>query len=196
MVTRSRFAFSLILLIAVAALAGCGGGSNSSSTSSTASTGSTSSAAQSGGAIVEVASNPTLGSILVDAEGQTLYIFQKDSGGKSSCSGSCAKVWPPEVTTSSPKAGSGASASKLGTVKRSDGTMQVTYAGHPLYTYTADTSAGQVNGNGINSYGGIWNAVQPSGTKAPTGSSSGGSGSASKEGGTGASTSSSGGYGY
>ena len=192
MVTRPGFAFSLVLLVAVAALAGCG--SSSSSTTSTASTGSTPSAAQSGAAIVEVASNPTLGSILVDAEGQALYVFQKDSGGKSSCSGSCAKVWPPEVTTSSPKAGSGASASKLGTVKRSDGTMQVTYSGHPLYTYTADTSPGQVNGNGVNSYGGVWNAVQPSGSKAPAGTSSSGGGGASKESGTG--TSSGGGYGY
>ena len=194
MATRSPFALSLALLVAVAALAGCGSSNNSTSTSTAASTGSTPSAAQSGAAIVEVASNPALGSILVDAEGQTLYVFQKDKGGKSSCSGSCAKVWPPEVTTSSPKAGSGASASMLGTVKRSDGTMQVTYAGHPLYTYTADTSPGQVNGNGVNSYGGVWNAVQPSGSKAPASTSSSGSGGASKESGTGAS--SGGGYGY
>lgn len=194
MVTRSRFALSLILLIAVAALAGCGSSSNSTTTSSTASTGSTPSTAQNGAAIVEVSSNPTLGSIVVDAEGQTLYIFQKDSGGKSSCSGSCAKIWPPYVTTSSPKAGSGVSASKLGTVKRADGTMQVTYSGHPLYTYTADTSSGQVNGNGINSFGGVWNAVQPSGSNAPASTSPSESGSGSKEGG--ASTSSGGGYGY
>ena len=191
MVTRSRFALSLILLTTVAALAGCGSGSNSSSASSTASTSSTSSAAQSGGAIVEVASNPTLGSILVDAEGQTLYIFQKDKGGKSSCSGSCAKVWPPYVTTSSPKGSGGVSASKLGMVKGTGGTMQVTYAGHPLYTYTADTSTGQVNGNGVNSFGGTWNAVQPSGSNAPAGSSA--TGGASKES---TSTSSGGGYGY
>jgi predicted lipoprotein with Yx(FWY)xxD motif len=189
-VKRSSFAFSFVLVVAVAALAGCG----SSSNSSTASTGSTSSATQSGAAVIEVASNPTLGSILVDAEGQTLYSFQKDMGNKSNCSGSCAKVWPPDVTTSSPKAGSGVSASKLGTLKRADGTMQVTYAGHPLYTYTADTNPGQVNGNGINSYGGIWNAIQPSGSKAPAGTSGSGNGSASKEGG--ATTSSGGGYGY
>jgi predicted lipoprotein with Yx(FWY)xxD motif len=193
MLTKSRFAYSLIALIALASLAGCGA-SNSSTASSTASAESTPSVAQSPAGSVAVASNPTLGSILVNTKGQTLYVFQKDSGGRSSCSGSCAKVWPPYLTTKSPKAGSGASASKLATVKRADATMQVTYAGHPLYTYTADTSAGQVNGNGINSYGGIWNAVQPNGSKAPAGTSSGGGGGSAKESGT--STSSGGGYGY
>ncbi|MGA8746495.1 MAG: hypothetical protein WB507_11605 [Solirubrobacterales bacterium] len=193
MLTRSRFAFSLVLLITVAALTACGSSSNST-TSSTASTGSTPAAQQSGAAMVKATNNPKLGTILVGSDGQTLYLFQKDAGGKSSCSGSCAKVWPPYVTTSNPKAGSGISSSKLGKVMRSDGTMQVTYAGHPLYSYTADTTPGQANGNGINSYGGIWNAVRPSGSKAPAGSSAGGgSGGASKE--TGSSTSG-GGYGY
>jgi predicted lipoprotein with Yx(FWY)xxD motif len=194
MLTGPRFAFSLVLLVAVALLTACGSSSSSGSTaSSAASTGSTPAAEQGGAAMVEATNNATLGTILVDSEGQTLYIFQKDSGGKSSCSGSCAKVWPPYTTSSSPKAGSGISASKLGSVKRSDGTLQVTYAGHPLYTYTADTSAGQTNGNGINSYGGVWNAIEPSGSKAPEGSSSSRSG-ATKE--SGARTSSSGGYGY
>jgi predicted lipoprotein with Yx(FWY)xxD motif len=192
MVARFPFAFSLGLL-AVVAVAGCGSSSNSNSTSAMTSGGTTSSGEQ-GAASVEVASVPKLGSLLVDAEGRTLYLFQKDKGGKSSCSGSCEKVWPPDVTTASPKAGSGVSASKLGTVKRSDGTMQITYAGHPLYTYTADASPGQVSGNGINSFGGVWNAVQPSGSNAPAGTSTGGSESASKEeGGGGASG---GGYGY
>ena len=182
MVARFPFAFSLGLL-AVVALAGCGG--SSSGGSSTASEG------QSGAMkSVNVASNPKLGSILVDAQGRTLYLFQKDTGGKSSCSGSCASAWPPAVTTTSPKAGSGVSASKLGTVKREDGTMQVTYAGHPLYTYTADTSPGEVTGNGINLFGGVWNAVQPSGSNAPPGTSSGGG--TSEEGGG----ASGGGYGY
>lgn len=188
MAKRLFLAFSLGLL-AVAALAGCGS-SKSSSTSTTMGTG-----GESTGASVNVAKDPTLGSILVDAQGRTLYLFQKDTGGKSSCSGSCAKVWPPDVAAGKPTAGGGASASMLGTVKRSDGTMQITYAGHPLYTYTADTSPGQVNGNGVNSSGGIWNAVQPSGAKAPPGKSSGssGAGGESTESGGG---SSGGGYGY
>lgn len=194
MATRFSFAFSLGLL-AVAALAGCGSSGSSSTTSTTTSGGTTPSAATGS---IEVSNVPKLGSILVDAQGRTLYLFQKDMGGKSSCSGSCAKVWPPDVTTASPKAGSGVSASKLGTVKRSDGTMQVTYAGHPLYTYTADTSSGQVSGNGINSFGGVWNAVQPSGSNAPAGTVAGGGESASKEegGGTGTSGGGGGGYGY
>ncbi len=196
MLARFPFTFSLGLLV-VAALAGCGSSSNSTTTSATTSgAGTTPSAGKGGAASIEVASNPKLGSILVDAEGQTLYTFQKDLGGKSSCSGSCAKVWPPELTTASPKAGSGVSASKLGTVKRADGTIQVTYAGHPLYTYTADTSSGQANGNGVNSFGGVWNAVQPSGSSAAAGSSSGGGASAPKESGSGSGTSSGGGYGY
>lgn len=190
MVARFSFAFSLGLL-AVAALAGCGSSSGGSSTTS----GSTASEGQSAAAkSVNVASDPKLGPVLTDAQGRALYLFQKDMGGKSSCSGSCAKVWPPDVTTASPKAGSGVSASKLGTVKRSDGTMQVTYAGHPLYTYTADTSPGQVSGNGINSFGGVWNAVQPNGSNAPAGTSTGGGGSASKE--SGGAGTSGGGYGY
>jgi predicted lipoprotein with Yx(FWY)xxD motif len=194
MAARFSFAFSLGLL-AVAALAGCGSSGNSGTTSTTTSGGTTPSSTA---ASVEVTSVSKLGSILVDSQGRTLYLFQKDKGGKSSCSGSCAKVWPPDTTVTSPKAGSGVSASKLGTVKRSDGSMQITYAGHPLYTYTADASPGQVSGNGINSYGGVWNAVQPSGSNAPAGTVAGGGESTSKEegGGGGSTSGGSGGYGY
>ncbi len=195
MASRFPFAFSLGLL-ALAALAGCGG-SNGGSTSATTSAngGSAASRGQSAAASVDIASNSKLGSILVDAQGRTLYLFQKDMGGRSSCSGSCATVWPPDVTTASPKAGNGVSASKLGTVKRNDGTMQITYAGHPLYTYTVDMSPGQVTGNGVNAFGGIWNAVQSNGSNAPAGTSSGG-GSGASAGSGGTSTSSGGGYGY
>ncbi len=179
MTARLPFVF-LLGLIAVVAIAGCGGGSGSTTT---AGGGSTVTVGK-GAATVDVASAAKLGPILVDAQGRTLYLFQKDTGGKSSCSGSCASIWPPDITTGSPKAGSGVSASKLGAVKRSDGTMQVTYAGHPLYTYTADTAPGQVTGNGINTFGGVWNAVQPNGSIAPAGNSSA------------PSSSSGGGYGY
>ncbi len=145
---------------------------------------------------VNVSSIQKLGSVLVDSQGRTLYLFQKDKGGKPSCSGSCAKIWPPATTSGAPKPGAGVSMSKLGTVKGSEGGTQITYAGHPLYTYTLDSEPGQVRGNGVNSFGGIWNAVQPSGMNAPPGTSSGAGGSASSGGEGSTSGSSGGGYGY
>jgi predicted lipoprotein with Yx(FWY)xxD motif len=105
------------------------------------------------------------GTVLVDQHGKSLYMFGKDRRGKSSCSGACAQNWPPLLTTSKPKAGSGVSASKLSTVKRSDGKTQVTYARHPLYKFIADQAAGDVNGQGLNAFGGIWSLLMPSGAK-------------------------------
>jgi predicted lipoprotein with Yx(FWY)xxD motif len=105
------------------------------------------------------------GTVLVNQHGKSLYMFGKDRRGKSSCSGACAQNWPPLLTTSMPKAGSGVSASKLRTVKRSDGKTQVVYAGHPLYTFIAAQAAGDVNGQGINAFGGIWTLLMPSGSK-------------------------------
>ncbi len=192
---RLTMAFSLGL-IALVAVAGCG----SSSTTSSSSMGGGSTAGGEGGAMksVNVSSDSKLGSILVESQGRTLYLFQKDKGGKPSCYEGCAKIWPPATVSGAPKAGTGASASKLGTVKRSDGSTQITYAGHPLYTYTLDTAAGQVHGNGVNSFGGVWNAVQPSGMNAPPGTSSGAGGSAPSGGeeSTGGGSSGGGGYGY
>jgi predicted lipoprotein with Yx(FWY)xxD motif len=105
------------------------------------------------------------GTVLVDQHGKSLYMFGKDRRGKSSCSGACAQNWPPLLTTSKPKAGSGVSASKLSTVKRSDGKTQVTYARHPLYTYAGDSARGDVNGQGLNVFGGLWSLLMPSGSK-------------------------------
>jgi predicted lipoprotein with Yx(FWY)xxD motif len=116
-----------------------------------------------GAATVTVASVPKLGKVIVDSDGFTLYDFHKDKGTTSSCYGGCAAVWPPLTTGSTPKAASGVSASKLGTTKRKDGTTQVTFAGHPLYTYTADTKPGDAKGNDITTYGGEWYALTPSG---------------------------------
>ena len=105
------------------------------------------------------------GTVLVNQRGRSLYMFGKDRRGKSSCSGACATNWPPLLTTSKPKAGSGVSASKLRTVKRSGGKTQVVYAGHPLYTFAGDQAAGDVNGQGLNAFGGIWSLLMPSGSK-------------------------------
>jgi predicted lipoprotein with Yx(FWY)xxD motif len=106
-----------------------------------------------------------LGKILVNSKGHTLYMFKKDKGTKSACSGACAKAWPPLRASGKPRAGSGTSASRVGTTKRSDGKPQVTYNGHPLYTFVKDTKAGQTNGQGLTAFGGSWFAVSPAGNQ-------------------------------
>jgi predicted lipoprotein with Yx(FWY)xxD motif len=115
------------------------------------------------GTTVSAADNRKLGRIIVNSRGLTLYDFHKDRGTKSACYRSCASVWPPLRTRGTPHATGGAKASELGTTRRADGTTQVTYHGHPLYTYVADTRAGEAKGNGITSFGGSWHALRPSG---------------------------------
>ena len=115
------------------------------------------------GAVVSAAMTPELGKVLVDSQGHTLYVFQKDMGGRSSCYGGCEQVWPPLTGEGAPQAGEGAMAGRLGTSPRRDGSVQVTYAGHPLYTYVEDSKPGDTNGNGFNSFGGLWHALKPSG---------------------------------
>lgn len=112
---------------------------------------------------IRLGSTSKLGKFLVNGSGQTLYLFDKDKNGKSACSGACAKNWPP--LTGTPTAGSGVSASKLGTVKRSDGKTEVTYNRHPLYTLAGDSGAGQTNGQGLKAFGAGWYVVAPSGNK-------------------------------
>jgi predicted lipoprotein with Yx(FWY)xxD motif len=112
--------------------------------------------------VVRVA-NSRLGKILVDSQGRTLYLFQKDSGNKSACTGPCAGAWPPLRANGKPTVGSGAKASLVGTTARSDGGPQVTYNGHPLYLFVKDTKAGDTNGEGKTAFGGRWFAVSPTG---------------------------------
>lgn len=157
-----------IVLIAALSIAGCGdddssssggyGGRESATTDESAPSGKA--------AIVSTATVPELGKVIVDSKGFTLYDFHKDKGGKPSCYGSCAKVWPPLTTDGEPRTSEGAMTSQLGTVKRSDGTVQVTYAGHPLYTYVTDKKPGDAKGNDIDSFGAEWYALQPSGEEA------------------------------
>jgi predicted lipoprotein with Yx(FWY)xxD motif len=106
-----------------------------------------------------------LGRILVDGRGRTLYLFEKDKHGKSACAGSCAAFWPPLITSGKPLATAGAKTSLLGTTKRADGRLQVTYNHHPLYTFVRDTKKGQTNGEGVNAFGAGWDAVSASGAK-------------------------------
>ena len=100
-------------------------------------------------------------SVLTNSSGRTLYWFAPDTPSKSVCYGTCAAYWPPVIGT--PAAGSGVTLSKIATIARTDGTIQVTYAGHPLYTYIGDTAPGQANGNDINLNGGFWHEVPAAG---------------------------------
>jgi predicted lipoprotein with Yx(FWY)xxD motif len=118
----------------------------------------------------------SLGKVLVDARGRTLYLFEKDKRGRSACYGACATYWPPLVSSAKPRAARGVRASLLGLTKRTDGQRQVTYAGHPLYTFSLDRRAGQTSGQGLTDFGGSWNAVAASGRAVSSTASSGGSG--------------------
>jgi predicted lipoprotein with Yx(FWY)xxD motif len=115
-------------------------------------------------ATVGAASVPELGRILVDSKGRTLYLFQKDSGTTSTCSGGCAAAWPPLRATGKPIVGTSLSASKLTTSPRSDGKPQLVYNGHPLYRYSADQKPGDTDGQGLNAFGAAWYVVSSAGT--------------------------------
>lgn len=194
-------AAALSIVVLAIFVAGCGRSSTTSSTSSSQPTGTsaTNAAGPTGTNVMAVstASTPKLGTIIVTSSGMALYDFQKDTSTKSACYGSCAKVWPPLITSGAPKAAGGADPTKLGTIKRTDGTSQVTYNGLPLYTYAADMNPGEANGNEIRSFGGAWHALKPSGSAATAHNATGG---ASTEANTAPSKSGSssggGGYGY
>ena len=115
-----------------------------------------------GGKVVKVGSSG-LGRILVDSHGKTLYMWARDKSRKSTCYGDCAKYWPPLVTRGRPVAGAGARASLLGTTRRNDGHLQVTYAGHPLYYFVQDTKAGQTTGAGSTGFGARWDPLSAAG---------------------------------
>jgi predicted lipoprotein with Yx(FWY)xxD motif len=169
--SRIRFSIAALALVAVAAFAGCGsssngggayGGGESAAASKPAS-------AQTSQPVASVSTEDLggdLGSVLVDSEGFTLYYFEKDKGGKSACYGNCAQIWPPLTTEGPAEAKGGAVAAKLGTTERSDGTVQVTYAGWPLYTYVDDKKAGENNGTDSKAFGASWYPLHPNGQKA------------------------------
>jgi predicted lipoprotein with Yx(FWY)xxD motif len=107
--------------------------------------------------------NSKLGHILVDSKGITLYDFVKDKGTTSACYGACAALWPPLITKGKPVAGRGVRASLLGTTKRKDGKLEVTYGGHPLYYFVTDRKPGQTTGQGVNQFGGPWWVISAAG---------------------------------
>jgi len=104
-----------------------------------------------------------LGKVVTNTKGFTLYMFRKDHAHKSSCYGSCAKFWPPLLNTGKPMAGAGAKAALLGTTKRTDGKLQVTYKGYPLYTFALDKKSGDTKGEGLKEFGANWYALTPTG---------------------------------
>jgi predicted lipoprotein with Yx(FWY)xxD motif len=157
------------LPLAAVALAGCGSASASPAPPTTAS----------GKPATVGIANSSIGKILVNSKGRTLYLFQKDTGARSACTGACAKNWPPLLASGKPTLGSGARASLIGTANRSAGRPQVTYNGHPLYLFVGDHKAGDTNGQGVNAFGAGWYALSQAGaqvTASPSISSGGGGG--------------------
>jgi predicted lipoprotein with Yx(FWY)xxD motif len=122
----------------------------------------------------------SLGAILVDPRGRTLYLFEKDSKSTSACTTACLSYWPAFTSRTVPRAGTGVRQSLLGLTKPQHGLRQVTYAGHPLYTFVGDKRAGQTSGEGLSNFGADWYALAASGRKVEqsqsTNSSSGSSG--------------------
>jgi predicted lipoprotein with Yx(FWY)xxD motif len=167
-VTR-LFSLAALALASALVLAACGGSgtSSSSGSASTPSYGaakpSTSNTSNSSGAASVGTKTSSLGTFLVDGNGRALYLWDADHGSKSTCAGACAQAWPPVTTTATPKASGAVKASLLGTTKRADGSLEVTYAGHPLYTFAGDTQAGQTTGEGSNGFGAPWWVVTPAG---------------------------------
>jgi len=141
----------IMLLLAAAAmvLAAC---SNSTTSTPPAGGGTSSSGAAGGTSTVQVARSPQYGSILVDSQGKTLYLFEQDTSKTSACTGSCVALWPALTTTGSPTAGAGLNASLLGTATQADGSSQVTYNGHLLYLFSGDANAGDVTGQGVEGF--------------------------------------------
>lgn len=195
---RKTYAFALLAVAAALTLAACGGssssgggygGEESSSSSSNNETASNSGGGYSGkgggayaggsessstmeaggeAAQVSVGTAKDVGQVLVNAEGLTLYYFEKDKKGSgvSKCSGPCAEGWPPLLTEGEPKGMSGVQASMLGTIEREDGTTQVTYAGWPLYTFVEDKAPGEDNGTDSKAFGASWYPLHANGEKA------------------------------
>jgi predicted lipoprotein with Yx(FWY)xxD motif len=196
---KLRFRAGGVAVVAAVGLAVAGCGSSSSSSAGVSSSASASTSAPPATASSSSASSATSapaagvtvgtatgsgGTYLTGASGRALYLWVADTNGKSSCSGACAAAWPPLITTGSPVASTGVTAADLGTVTRADGAKQVTYNGHPLYYFVADSKAGMTTGQGSNSFGAKWWLVAPSGAAITAGASTGATSSSSSGGGS------------
>ena len=184
--TRTIFLGALLAVIGAVVIAGCGGGSSSSSSSSpepssSESEGASATASSEGGgeaegggsgeATIATGEVSGLGTVLVDSEGITVYLYTPDKGTESTCYGGCESAWPPVVAEGKPTAGEGATSSALGTTKRKDGTMQVTYNGHPVYTFSGDTAPGEAVGQEDD---GTWFVIDEAGEAVKGGAPGGG----------------------
>src|SRR5262245_35029867 len=154
--------------VALAALATVAGGAGASGPSAPPTPATTAGAQH---ARIGAANEGELGTILVDSNGRTLYLFRGDSGSKSTCSGACASLWPPLRAIDKPTVSGRASASLIGSTTRSDGDRQVTYNGHPLYLYAGDETAGDTRGQGLTDFGASWYVLSPAGQQVSAGAS-------------------------
>jgi len=165
---RSLLATSGVAGVALlaAACGGNGGGSGGGyGAGNAAPPTSAAAAAPSATSTTVAAGTSSLGQILVDSKGRSLYLFEADTAGKSTCTTSgCVAEWPPLLATGTPQVGAGLAAAQLGTTTRADGQQQVTYAGHPLYYFAGDAQAGTTSGQGLNDNGGLWYTVHTDGT--------------------------------
>ncbi len=154
-----------VLGAAVAALAivlaACGGGGDDQGSGATATT----AVAQQANQGTVAVDSTNLGEVQVDAKGRTLYVFTKDKGDQSVCSGKCAAAWPALTVTGAATPGAGVQASLLSTAKQANGTTQVTYGGKPLYYFAGDKAAGGTKGQGLN---GVWFVVRGDGSLVQT----------------------------
>jgi predicted lipoprotein with Yx(FWY)xxD motif len=186
---RNRWWAAPILAGGAVLLAACGSSAAPSTSASTPAAGGASPATSQQSGTNAAATTATImthstskGTVLATASGRTIYWFAIDTATMSNCTGTCATYWPPVLGKAVAAPGT-TLAHGFGTITRSDGKVQATYDGHPLYTYAADTAAGQIGGNGLNLSGGLWWAMTPAGTKLAAAKAT-------------SSSSSTGGYGY
>jgi predicted lipoprotein with Yx(FWY)xxD motif len=166
---RHPFALGATATTIALLVAGCGSSGSSPSTKAAApaaSVATSASATPAAAGVMVATKHGKLGTILAAGPKHlTVYLFEADKGSSSSCSGACAKVWPPVSTDGEPKAAGSANAAELGTIARPDGTKQVTYNGHPLYYFARDGDSGDAYGQGSTTFGASWYALAPSGKK-------------------------------
>jgi len=172
------------VLVAACASGTSSTGAAAGSSSAPAASGSAAAGGSSSGSSVITTASASGGAILTDGSGRAVYLWAKDSGGMSSCTGACAGTWPPVTPSGTVTASGSAKSSDLGTITRSDGTKQVTYDGHPLYYFAGDSGPGMSSGQGSDQFGAKWWLVAPTGSDVTASVSSFTAGGSSGSGGT------------